>query len=132
MADKKYKSGGGSTMGGTGLANLNIGQTLLKMIITRAEKIATENGWSEGERANRPNLSATVRELLQIGFAVLELFGDDWKDQLKVQAQPRWAKELLDNQEAIKIKLQNINAVEVSVAQDNTTDDDMNFDGMIE
>ncbi len=64
----------------------------------RASDLAIESGWNPetGEGGKGPIASPVIEELIAIGFVVLELFGEDWQDHLKVQSEPLWAKKGFD------------------------------------
>ncbi len=65
----------------------SIGQDRKDWLIARAEQI------SEITEVNS-NLSAVVSESIDCYQIVLELFGEEWKDELKAQPEPIWAKKL--------------------------------------
>lgn len=77
--------------------NISMGQKRKEDILTRAYNLAINTGWEEGvdTGGKRPNASAVVNELIDIGFIVLEQFGEDWHDHLSVQSEPVWAKKHL-------------------------------------
>ena len=91
---------------------------MYEKIEQRAIELAIQSGWSEEipTDGKKPNKSGVVTELCEIGFEVIGLFGDvDWKDHLKVQAEPLWAKKiinLLENLETYSTDSQRSQAIQ--------------------
>ncbi len=66
--------------------NASIGQNRKDWMIKRAVEI------SEITQINS-NASAVICEAIDCYREVLSLFGEDWEDHLKVQSEPKWAKD---------------------------------------
>ncbi len=86
------------------LSTLNI--TLEEKLKDRVEKLAhdlaIEHGWNgelkEKQIGKKPNNSVVSADLLEAGLEVHDLWGENWRDQLKVQSKPKWAIALEANQ----------------------------------
>ncbi len=87
--------------------NASIGQERKSWMIERAVEI------SKITKIN-PNASAVICEAIDCYREVLSLFGEDWKDHLKVQSEPKWAKEHLNKILGLLEKMPWVSAVEQS------------------
>ncbi len=104
--------------------NASIGQERKNWMIGRAVEI------SEITKIN-PNASAVICEAIDCYREVLSLFGEDWKDHLKVQSEPKWAKDHILRILDLLEKMPPVGAVEQSEIITKIKDS-MNVEGMIE
>lgn len=106
---------------------VSTGQERKDKLIARALLISEQDDKS-------PNISAVVNELVDIGFVALDLFGEEWRDQLKVQSKPKWAEKFEINQLKMLEIIQNIGSVSIEQQDKKIAEirNDMDVDGMLE
>lgn len=78
-----------------------------------------------------PNASAVICEAIDCYREVLSLFGEDWEDHLKIQSEPKWAK---DHLLRILDLIEKMPQVSVTEQKELITEirDSMSVEGMLE
>ncbi len=104
--------------------NASIGQERKDWMIARAVEI------SEITKIN-PNASAVICEAIDCYREVLSLFGENWKDHLKVQSEPKWAKDHILKILDLLEKMPQVGVVETKELITEIRDS-MSVEGMIE
>lgn len=110
-------------------------QSLKEKINDRAIAKAVEAGWNgkDGREkvGKKPNISGTITEILRIGFIIIEQFGEDWRDSLALQSEPKWAAKRFDKLMAQLASLPTISVDEQAKVFEEIKDE-MDLEGMLE